>query len=107
FWPEFMPRSQTATTDLIESGKAGRIHKVAVDMIHQWSVSFRVGLHLFPFRIVVERVPILLRFLTARMLQDIDKEVLRIRRIFGHPVTNAVHVVPLENRVGVIAKTIS
>ena len=36
------------------------------------------------------------------MLQNVDKQVLRTRRIFGRPITNALHVVPLKNRVGVI-----
>ncbi len=40
---------------LLERRKAGRIHVVVVDMINQWSVSFRFGLHLLPFRIGLER----------------------------------------------------
>src|SRR6266498_1689347 len=53
---------------LIQRRIAGRIHEVAVDVVHQWAVSLRFGLHLLPFRIVVERGPILLRLLTAWML---------------------------------------
>ena len=55
-------------------------------------------------RIRLERRPILLRFLTAWMLEDIDKQILRIGRVFGTPKTNALHVVSLENSIGVIAK---
>jgi hypothetical protein len=40
----------------------------------------------------------------AGMLQNIDKQVLRIRRIFGRPITDAFHVMPLEDCVSVIAK---
>jgi hypothetical protein len=38
------------------------------------------------------------------MLQNIDEQVLRIRRIFGRPITNTLHVVPSEDRVDVITK---
>ena len=38
------------------------------------------------------------------MLQNVNEKVLRIWRIFRHPITNALHVVPSENRVGVIAE---
>ena len=38
------------------------------------------------------------------MLQDIDKQVLRCGLIFGHPITDALHVVSLEDRVGVITE---
>src|SRR5437868_7009653 len=75
-----------------------------VDMINQWSASFRFGLHLLPFRIGLESSPIFLRFLPAGMLQNVDEQVLRIRRILGRPVTNALHVVSLEDRISVITK---
>src|SRR6266481_3865722 len=86
---------------LLERGEARRVHEIPVDMIHQCSVLLRFGLHLLPFRIGLESGPILLRLLTARMLQDVDKQILRTRRIFGRPVTDALHVVPFEDRVGV------
>ena len=73
-------------------------------MIHQCSVRLRFGLHLLPFRIGLESGPILLRLLAARMLQDVDKQILRTRRIFGRPIADALHVVPFEDRVGVITK---
>ena len=38
------------------------------------------------------------------MLQNVDEQALRIRRIFGRPITNTLHVVPSEDRVGVITK---
>src|SRR6266404_3320601 len=76
-------------------------------MIYQWPVRLRFGLHLLPFRIGLESGPILLRLLAAWMLQNVDEQVLRTRRIFGRPITNALHVVPPEDRVGVIAKAIS
>src|SRR6267154_1393088 len=75
-----------------------------VDMINQWSASFRFGLHLLPFRIGLESSPIFLRFLPAGMLQNVDEQVLRIRRILGRPVTNTLHVVSLEDRISVITK---
>src|SRR5260370_7890130 len=75
-----------------------------VDMINQWSASFRFGLHLLPFQIGLESSPIFLRFLAAWMLQNVDEQVLRIRRILGRPVTNALHVVSLEDRISVITK---
>src|SRR6266496_6023532 len=53
---------------LIQRRIAGRIHEVAVDVVHQWAVSLRFGLHLLPFRIGLEGSPILLRLLTAWML---------------------------------------
>src|SRR5438876_7210581 len=89
---------------LLERGKAGRVHEIPVDMVHQCSVRLRFGLHLLPFRIGLESGPILLRLLTARMLQNVDKQVLRTRRIFGRPITNALHAVPPEDRVGVITE---
>jgi hypothetical protein len=46
-------------------------------------------------------------FLTAGMFENVDKQVLGSRRIFGRPITDALHVVPLEDRVSVIAKAIS
>ena len=52
----------------------------------------------------MKRGPILPGFFTAGMLQDIDKEVLRIRSIFGPPISNAFHVVALKEGVGVVAK---
>src|SRR5437588_7743162 len=73
-------------------------------MINQWSASFRFGLHLLPFRIGLESSPIFLRFLPAGMLQNVDEQVLRIRRILGRPVTNALHVVSLEDRISVTPK---
>src|SRR3981081_813779 len=75
-------------------------------MIYQWPVRLRFRLYLLPFRIGLESSPILLRFLSAGMLENIDKQVLRSRRIFGRPVTDALHVVPSEDRVGVITKAI-
>src|ERR1700720_497048 len=76
-------------------------------MVYEWPVGFRFGLHLLPFRIGLESGPILLRLLAAGMLQNVDKQGLRTRRIFGQPITNALHVVPLEDRVGIITKAIS
>src|SRR6266478_933218 len=73
-------------------------------MINQWSVSFRFGLHLLPFRIGLESSPIFLRFPPAGMLQNVDEQVPRIRRILRRPVTNALHVVSLEDRISVITK---
>ena len=64
----------------------------------------RFGLYLLPFRIGLERGPILLGLLTAGMLQNVDKQILRTRRIFGHSITDTFHVVPFEDRVGVITK---
>src|SRR5439155_21836571 len=89
---------------LLERREARRIHEIPVDMIHQCSVRLRFGLHLLPFRIGLESGPILLRLLAARMLQDVDKQILRTRRIFGRPIADALHVVPFEDRVGVITK---
>src|SRR5437762_1490993 len=90
---------------LLERGEAGRVHEIPVDMVHQRPVRLRFGLYFLPFRIGLESGPILLRLLPAGMLQNVDKEVLRTRRIFGRPITDTLHVVPLEDRVGVIAKT--
>src|SRR3981081_906179 len=73
-------------------------------MVNQCAVRLRFGLHLLPFRIGLESSPILLRFLPARMLQYVDKKVLGIRRIFRRPVTDALHVVPSEDRVGVVTE---
>src|SRR5215813_4658606 len=73
-------------------------------MVCERTISLRVGLHLLPFRIGLECRPILLSLLPALMLEDVDKEVLRIRRVFGTPETNAFHLVSLENSIGVIAK---
>ena len=39
------------------------------------------------------------------MLQNVHEQVLRIWCIFGGPITDAFHVMPLEDRVSVIAKT--
>src|SRR6266436_7503184 len=73
-------------------------------MIYQWSVHLRFRLHLLPFRIGSESSPIFLRFLPTGMLQNVDEQALRIRRIFGRPVTDTLHVVPSEDRVGVVAE---
>src|SRR5947208_6391182 len=73
-------------------------------MINQWSVRFRFGLHLLPFRVGLESSAIFLRLLPAGMLQNVDEQVLRIRRILGRPVTNAFHVVSLEDRISVTTK---
>src|SRR5947207_3406626 len=75
-----------------------------IDMIDQWSVLLRFRLALLPFRIGLESSPLLLRFLPARMLQDVNEQVLRIRRILRRPVTDALHVVPFEERVGVVTE---
>ncbi len=40
-------------------------------MVHHSSVRLRFGLYLVPFRIALESGPILLRFLTAGMLQNV------------------------------------
>src|SRR5215471_11215446 len=89
---------------LLQYGKTGRVHEVAVDMIRQRSLRFRFRFHFLPVRIGLERSPILLCFVTTTMFQDIDKEVLRIRRIFGPPITDAFHVMTLKDRVSVITK---
>src|SRR6267142_6199300 len=73
-------------------------------MVCEHTISLRVGLYLFPFRIGLERSPILPGLLAARVLQDVYKKVLRIRRVFRTPKANALHVVSPENSVGVIAK---
>src|SRR5207248_6181439 len=75
-----------------------------IDMIYQWPIRLRFRLYLLPFRIGLEGGPILLRFLPAGMLQNVDEQVLRIRRILGRPITNTLHVVPSEDRVGVITE---
>src|SRR5258708_733338 len=89
---------------LLERRKARRIHEVAIDMVCQRAISFRVGLYLFPFWIGLERSPILMGLLAARVLQDVHKEVLRRRLVLRTPKANALHVVSPENSVGVIAK---
>ena len=38
------------------------------------------------------------------MLQYVDKEALRIPRVLGNPITDTLHIVSLENGVGVIAE---
>src|ERR1700676_669748 len=75
-----------------------------IDMIYQWPIRFRFGFYFLPFRIGLESGPVPLRLLAGRMLQNVDKQVLRIRRIFGRPVTDALHVVPSEDRVGVVSE---
>src|ERR1700752_3591481 len=72
-------------------------------MVHQWPLSLGVGLHLFPFRISLERSPIFPGLFAAWVLQDVDKKVLRIRRVFGTPKAHALHVLSPENCGGVIA----
>src|SRR5438046_7530076 len=76
-------------------------------MVYEWPVGFRFSLHFFPFRIGLESSPILLRFRATGMFQDVDKQILRTRCIFGRPVTNTLHAVPPEDRVGVITEAIS
>src|SRR4051812_42230131 len=73
-------------------------------MIDQWSIRLGFRLHLLPFRIGLESSPILLSFLPAWMLQKVDEQVPRIRRILRRPVTDALHVVPPEERVGVVTE---
>src|SRR5690349_18253065 len=62
------------------------------------------ALTFFHFRVRLECGPILPGLLTTRMRENIDKQVLRIGCIFGTPKANALHVVALENGVGMIAK---
>ena len=38
------------------------------------------------------------------MFENVDEQVLRLRRIFRHPVTNAFHVMPFEDCIGVITE---
>src|SRR5678815_254757 len=90
--------------ELLERRKARRIHEVAVDMLCERTVSLGVSLHLFPFRIGLERSPILPGFITARVFQNVHKKVLRVRRVFRTPKANTLHVVSPEDSVGVIAK---
>ena len=52
----------------------------------------------------MERGPILFRLLTAGMLENVDEQVLRTRRIFRHPIANAVHAMSFEDRIGMITK---
>ena len=56
-------------------------------------------------RILAERSPILLPLLAAGMLQNVDKQILRPWRIFGHPIADALYVMPFEDRVGMMAKS--
>src|SRR5262249_709960 len=89
---------------LIKRGIVGRIDEVSIDLVNEWPLSLRLGLHLLPFRIRLKSSPIFLCLLTARMLQNVDKQVLRRGRILPRPITNAFHVMSFEDRVGVIAK---
>ena len=73
-----------------------------VDVIDKFSIRLRFRLYLLPFGL--ESSPILLRFLPAGVLENIDEKVLRFRGIFGRPITNTLHVVPSEDRVDVITK---
>src|SRR6185369_14707165 len=73
-------------------------------MFCQWSIDFRISFNLLPFRIGLERSPILLRFFAARMFKDVHKEVLRVRSIFRTPITDTLHVVSLENSGCMIAE---
>src|SRR6185503_15579 len=73
-------------------------------MVCERTISLRVDLYLFPFRIGLESSPILSGLLAARVFQNVHKEALRIRRVFWPPKTNALHVVSPENSVRVIAK---
>ena len=38
------------------------------------------------------------------MLQNVDKQLLRTRRIFRNPIPDAFHVMSLEDRISVIAE---
>ena len=76
-------------------------------MVHQWSLLLRLSLYFFPFGIDLESGPTFVRFLATWMFENINKQVLRGGRILGHPITDALHVVSLENRIGMIAKTSS
>src|SRR5258705_10614024 len=73
-------------------------------MVYQRTICLRFGFYLLPFRIGLKSSPILLRFLAAGMLENVDEQVLRTRRILGQPITNTLHVVTSEDRVGVIAE---
>ena len=73
-------------------------------MVYQWSLRLRLGLHLFPFRIGLERGPILFSLLSAGMLENVNEQILRTRRIFRDPIANALHVVSLKDRISMIAK---
>jgi hypothetical protein len=73
-------------------------------MVHQCSVRLRFGFHFLPFRIGLESSPIFLRLLPAGMLQNVDEQVLRIRRILRRPVTDTLHFVPPEDCVGVVTE---
>src|SRR5438270_9419452 len=55
----------------------------------------------------MERGPVLRRFSTTGMLQDVNKQVLGVRSIFRRPVTNALHVMLAEKRVDMIAEPVS
>src|SRR5437667_4537532 len=52
FAPFSFPRPR-----LLERRKAGRIHEIPVDMVHQLPVRLRFSLHLLPFRIGLESGP--------------------------------------------------
>jgi hypothetical protein len=102
-------RDQALNCDIFRSAsvqrrKAGWVHEIPVNVVHQRSVFLRFGLNFFPFRVGLKIGPILLRFLTAWMLQNVNEKVLRTRRVFGRPIPDAFHIVPPKNRVGVIAK---
>src|SRR5678816_2947251 len=73
-------------------------------MFRQWSIHFRISFNLLPFRIGLERGPILPGFFAARMFKDVHKELLRVRSIFRTPITDTLHVVSLENSVCMIAE---
>ena len=90
---------------LLHRGKARRIHEVVVDVIDERAILLRLGFDLLPFRISLEFGPILFRFLATGMLENVDEQILRARRIFRYPIPNAVHVMPLEDRVRVIPKS--
>src|SRR4051794_7696951 len=69
-------RAFSTFNDSMDRRIVSRIHEVIVDMIDQRAVLLRLGFHFLPFRIVMERLPVLFRFRAAGMLQDIDKQIL-------------------------------
>ncbi len=71
-------------------------------MIHQLAIRLRCFRGLLPIGVGHERRPVLQAFFLAGMLQNVDQRVIFV--VLRNPVTDALHVVPVENLDSVVAE---
>src|ERR1700683_1236169 len=93
-----------AASTLFQLRKICRIQEPRIHLVHDFAILLGVGGNLLPFGIAAEGGPVLGGFGAAGVHDEIDQCVLGELGVLGHPVTDALDAVALEDFDGVVAE---